>query len=80
MSEERIDVKKIKEVIHPSDLLSLSINSYSEFLQLDTEPSKRKNVGLEYVFRSFFPVENYNRTLEYHSYRIVPQKKSYCDY
>ena len=44
---ERINFGKIKEVIAPPNLIELQTNSYVDFLQLETPPSRRKNVGLQ---------------------------------
>jgi len=43
---DRINFGKIKEIIAPPNLIELQTNSYVEFLQLGTAPSRRKNVGL----------------------------------
>ena len=47
---ERVHFGKIKEVIAPPNLIELQTNSYREFLQTDTAPSRRKNTGLQAVF------------------------------
>ena len=52
---ERIHFGKLREAIEPPNLIELQINSYSEFFQKEIEPSRRKNVGLQAVFREFFP-------------------------
>ena len=53
---ERVTFGKIKEVIAPPNLIELQTNSYREFLQTDTPPSKRKNTGLQAVFTEVFPI------------------------
>ncbi|BBD07104.1 DNA-directed RNA polymerase subunit beta [Desulfovibrio ferrophilus] len=57
-------------------LLNLQVDSYKRFLQLDCPPASRKDEGLEGVFRSVFPIEDFNKTasLEYVSYDISPPK------
>ena len=57
---ERINFGKIKEIIAPPNLIELQTNSYAEFLQLEVAPSKRKNVGLQAVFKEVFPIESYD--------------------
>ncbi|NBX52454.1 MAG: DNA-directed RNA polymerase subunit beta [Proteobacteria bacterium] len=37
-------------------LISLQKESYEKFLQSDIEPSQRKNIGIQSVFNSFFPI------------------------
>ena len=41
------------------DLVEIQYNSYKDFLQKDVEPSARKNVGLQNVFSSMFPIKDY---------------------
>jgi DNA-directed RNA polymerase subunit beta len=73
---ERINFGKIKEIIAPPNLIELQTTSYAEFLQLDVAPSKRKNVGLQAVFKEVFPIESYDGkvVLDYHSYEIGEPK------
>ena len=61
---------KVTPAIEIPYLIEIQKNSYNQFLQSDVDPSKRKNVGLESVFRSVFPVEDQSgaATLEYVSY------------
>jgi len=37
-------------------LISLQKESYEKFLQSDIEPNQRKNIGIQSVFNSFFPI------------------------
>jgi DNA-directed RNA polymerase subunit beta len=41
------------------DLVEIQYNSYRDFLQSDIEPSARKNIGLQNVFASMFPIRDY---------------------
>ena len=41
------------------DLVEIQYNSYKEFLQADVAPENRKNVGLQNVFKSMFPIKDY---------------------
>ncbi|MBP7653690.1 DNA-directed RNA polymerase subunit beta, partial [Candidatus Dependentiae bacterium] len=52
-----INFAKIKETLELPDLLEIQKKSYEWFLQTRVEPSKRKNAGLESVFREVFPIE-----------------------
>jgi DNA-directed RNA polymerase subunit beta len=73
---------RIKEVIAPPNLIELQTNSYREFLQLDVSPSKRrKDVGLEAVFREVFPVESYDGkcVLDYDTYEIGEPKINWLE-
>ncbi|MDR2429454.1 MAG: DNA-directed RNA polymerase subunit beta [Puniceicoccales bacterium] len=75
---ERINFGKLREVIPPPNLIENQINSYVEFLQRDVPHNKRKNVGLEAVFREVFPIESYDGrcTLEYVSYNLSGPKST----
>jgi len=78
---ERINFGKIKEIIAPPNLIELQTTSYAEFLQLDVAPSKRKNVGLQAVFKEVFPIESYDGkvVLDYHSYEIGEPKVDWLE-
>ena len=67
---------RIKDSIEIPHLLSLQLDSYNKFLQTDVSPSMRTDIGLEGVFRSVFPIHDFNKTatLEYVSYDIGKPK------
>ena len=67
---------RIKDSIDIPHLLSLQLDSYNKFLQTDVPPSMRTDIGLEGVFRSVFPIHDFNKTatLEYVSYEIGKPK------
>jgi DNA-directed RNA polymerase subunit beta len=78
---ERVHFGKIKEVIAPPNLIELQTNSYREFLQTDTPPSKRKNTGLQAVFTEVFPIESYDGkcVLDFQSYEIGEPKHDWLE-
>jgi DNA-directed RNA polymerase subunit beta len=78
---ERVHFGKIKEVIAPPNLIELQTNSYREFLQTDTPPSKRKNTGLQAVFTEVFPIESYDGkcVLDFQSYEIGDPKHDWLE-
>ncbi len=41
------------------DLVEIQYDSYKDFLQADVEPQNRKNIGLQNVFSSMFPIKDY---------------------
>ena len=53
-------------------LLSIQLNSYSKFLQVDKEIEDRNDIGLHAAFQTVFPIVSYsgNAALEYVSYRL----------
>jgi len=57
-------------------LLELQVDSYKRFLQDGTLPASRGDFGLEGVFRSVFPIEDFNKTasLDFVSYVIGDPK------
>jgi DNA-directed RNA polymerase subunit beta len=78
---ERIYFGKIKEAVEPPNLIEVQLNSYVEFLQKDIPPSRRKNVGLQAVFREVFPIQSYDDkvVLDFVSYDIGDPKMSALD-
>src|SRR5580693_3523653 len=78
---ERIYFGKIKEAVEPPNLIEVQLDSYVEFLQKDLPPSKRKNVGLQAVFREVFPIQSYDDkvVLDFVSYDIGEPKMSALD-
>jgi len=54
---ERIHFGTIKEAIEPPNLIEVQLNSYVDFLQKDVPATKRKNTGLQTVFKEVFPIE-----------------------
>ncbi len=59
-------------------LLDIQTVAYTEFLQKEAHPEKRKDQGLEEVFREVFPLESYDGQikLEYVSYTLGKEKYS----
>ena len=53
-------------------LLSIQLNSYSKFLQVDKAIEDRDDIGLHAAFQTVFPIVSYsgNAALEYVSYRL----------
>ncbi len=53
-------------------LLSIQLDSYRKFLQLDCAVEGRTNIGLHAAFQTVFPIVSYsgNAALEYVSYRL----------
>src|SRR3546814_19479483 len=68
----RKDFSKLKETLEIPYLLATQIDSYRHFLQAETQPSKRKDSGLQASFKSVFPMTSYNgaAALEFVKYRF----------
>ncbi len=65
-----------KQVIDIPNLIELQKSSYEAFLQKDMDPDRRGDVGLNGVFKSVFPISDFNNTssLEFVSYTLEPAK------
>ncbi len=70
--------QKIPAAIEIPYLIELQRNSYKSFLQADLAPEDRKDIGLETVFRSVFPIEDFsgNASVEFVSYNFEEPKYS----
>ena len=72
----RKNFAEIKSLLELPNLIDIQRTSWDKFLQADTEPEKRTNVGLQGVFKSVFPIKDYNETasLEFVSYTLDKPK------
>ncbi|MGE0624643.1 MAG: DNA-directed RNA polymerase subunit beta [Pseudomonadales bacterium] len=68
----RKDFGKLPGVMELPYLLSIQVDSYDKFLQLDKKPGEREEAGLHAAFRSVFPIVSYSGSaaLEYVEYRL----------
>jgi DNA-directed RNA polymerase subunit beta len=69
---QRRDYARISTVINIPNLIEVQKDSYARFLQKDRHPKEREDRGLESVFRSIFPISDFNEVafLEYVGYEI----------
>ncbi|MGD9762616.1 MAG: DNA-directed RNA polymerase subunit beta [Candidatus Binatia bacterium] len=69
---------KIRKIIDIPNLIEIQRRSYDEFLQLGLPPGERRDVGLQGVFKSVFPIKDFNETasLEFVSYSLGEPKYS----
>src|SRR5205807_10122301 len=67
---------KIPKVIEIPNLIDIQKTSYDKFLQADTPPEKRAPLGLQGVFKSVFPIKDFNETaeLDFVSYELDKPK------
>ncbi len=72
----RKSYSKIGEVAEIPNLIGIQKSSYERFLQATVDPEKREEVGLQKVFKSVFPIRDYNNTasLEFVSYNLGTPK------
>src|SRR5690554_3923699 len=68
----RKDFSKLPSVMDVPYLLSIQLDSFRDFLQMEAAPEDRRETGLHAAFKSVFPIVSYsgNAALEYVSYRI----------
>jgi DNA-directed RNA polymerase subunit beta len=73
---QRTNFGKIHEPIDPPNLIEVQLRSYDEFLQRDVAPAKRKNLGLQAVFKEVFPIASYDEkmSLDFVVYEIGEPK------
>lgn len=72
----RKDFSNIRMAPEIPNLIDLQRKSYEKFLQADVAPEKREDIGLQGVFKSVFPIEDFDRTasLEFESYTLETPK------
>ncbi len=75
---ERQNFGKLTEGAEPPNLIELQTDSYKEFLQDGISVGKRKEIGLQAVFKEVFPISSYDEkvTLDFESYEISEPKMS----
>jgi DNA-directed RNA polymerase subunit beta len=67
---------RIKKIIDLPYLIEIQKNSYDQFLQREVPQAQRQNFGLQEVFKSVFPIKDFNETasLEFVSYALGEPK------
>ncbi len=78
---KRISFGKIPEIIEAPDLLNIQLESWESFLQTDVAPGRRRNKGLQAVFKMNFPITDAreNFLLEFVEYYIEKPKYSVAE-
>src|SRR6266699_6519018 len=72
----RKNLGRVRRVIDVPNLIDIQKSSYDKFLQMNVPPNEREEVGLQAVFRSVFPIKDFNGTSElvFVSYNLEPPK------
>ncbi len=72
----RKDFGKIPSIVEIPNLIEVQKRSYEAFLQKDIPSERREEAGLQGVFKSVFPIEDYNGNarLEFDSYHFGDPK------
>ena len=75
-NQKRISFARVKNPFPYPDFLEVQIQSFRDFLQIDTPTEKRKNEGLYNVFSENFPIADTRNSfvLEFLDYFIDPPR------
>src|SRR5262252_3829050 len=60
----RTNLGKVKTAVEIPNLIDIQKTSYDKFLQSDQAPKERKDIGLQGVFKSVFPIRDFDGTSE----------------
>jgi DNA-directed RNA polymerase subunit beta len=72
----RRDFGKIPSIVEIPNLIEIQKGSYEGFLQMDVPAERREDTGLQAVFKSVFPISDYNEnaSLEFVNYHFGDPK------
>ena len=72
----RKNLGRVRRIVDVPNLIDIQKSSYDKFLQMDVPPNERRDMGLQGVFRSVFPIKDFNGTSElvFVSYNLEPPK------
>jgi DNA-directed RNA polymerase subunit beta len=72
----RVNFSKIEKIVDIPNLIDVQRQSYESFLQKDVSPEEREDMGLQGVFKSIFPIHDFNETasLEFVHYALGEPK------
>ncbi|MDD5504465.1 MAG: DNA-directed RNA polymerase subunit beta [Candidatus Omnitrophica bacterium] len=76
MQSKRKSFSQLKRLYPIPNLLEIQLNSFNDFIQSGVPKQKRKNIGLQEVFTSVFPIESYDKNyrLEFTGYSLSKPK------
>jgi DNA-directed RNA polymerase subunit beta len=71
-ARERVDFSQIRTAVQIPNLIEVQKRSYERFLQMHAAPADRQPDGLQGVFKSIFPIQDFRQTcsLEFVDYTI----------
>jgi DNA-directed RNA polymerase subunit beta len=78
---DRKNFGKLTDALDAPDLIEIQLNSYKDFLQQESSPSRRKKMGLQAVLGEAFPIESYDGqiALDFVSYEIKKPKLEHLE-
>ncbi len=62
MNRVRKNFAKTTSIVEIPHLIEMQRLSYEKFLQLNVAPDKREDIGLQGIFKSIFPISDFNST------------------
>lgn len=68
---------RISSAVDVPNLIELQKYSYENFLQKDVDPDRKKNIGLQSVFNSIFPITDYKGVVQMEFVKYVLQYPVY---
>ncbi len=76
MKRIRKGFAKTRKIIEPPHLIAMQRHSYDRFLQINVDPAQREEIGLQAIFKSIFPIKDFNGlcTLEFVKYSFGDYK------
>jgi len=84
LSNDRFNFGTVEDKVQMPHLLEMQKKSYEDFLQFETEPDEREDIGLQKIFKESFPITNHEKktkepdfenskyVLEFINYTIEP--------
>src|ERR1044072_4544488 len=60
----RTNLGRVEPVVEIPNLIDIQKSSYDKFLKSDIAPKERKDIGLQGVFKSVFPIRDFDGTSE----------------
>lgn len=68
---------RIPKIIDIPNLIEMQKESYRRFLQAEISPEKRQEIGLQGVFKSVFPIKDFNETASLEFVQFVLEEPKY---
>ncbi len=62
MNRVRKNFAKTTSIVETPHLIEMQRLTYEKFLQFDVEPDQREDIGLQHIFKSIFPIADFNGT------------------
>ncbi|MBE9520610.1 MAG: DNA-directed RNA polymerase subunit beta, partial [Proteobacteria bacterium] len=62
MNRVRKNFAKTTSIVETPHLIEMQRLTYEKFLQFDIEPDQREDIGLQHIFKSIFPIADFNGT------------------